>query len=64
MTNVEAKISKLLLEACEELLPKTTAANNKKVHEVVKLLRKKVDDTKPQKQAEPNHSLKWTQLPI
>ena len=64
MTNVEAKISKLLLEACEELLPKTTAANNKKIQQVLKLLREQVDDTKPQKLAEPNHSLKWTQLPI
>ena len=58
MTNVEAKISKLLLEACEELLPKTKAANNKKIHQILKLLREQVGDTKPQKLAEPNHSLK------
>ena len=58
MTNVEAKISKLLLEAFGELLTKTTAANNKKIHQILKLLREQVDDTKPQKLAEPNHSLK------
>ena len=58
MTNVEAKISKLLLEAFGELLTKTTAANNKKIHQILKLLREQVNDTKPQKLAEPNHSLK------
>ena len=58
MTNIEAKISKLLLEAFGELLTKTTAANNKKIHQILKLLREQVGDTKPQKLAEPNHSLK------
>ena len=46
MTNVEAKISKLLLEACEEFLPKTSAANNKKINQVLTLVREQVSEWK------------------
>ena len=46
MTKIEAKISKLLLEACEELLPKTSAANNKKINQVLTLVREQVSEGK------------------
>ena len=37
------KISKLILEACEELLPKTTEANNAKIKDILKLARKQIE---------------------
>ena len=46
MTNIETKISRLLLEACEELLPKTSARNNKKINQVLALLREQISNGK------------------
>ena len=46
MTNIEAKISRLLLEACEELLPKTSAKNNKKINQALDLVREQLSSRK------------------
>ena len=46
MTNIEAKISRLLLEACEELLPKTSAKNNKKINQALDLVREQLSGRK------------------
>ena len=46
MTNIEAKISRLLLEACEELLPKTSARNNKKINQALDLVREQLSSRK------------------
>jgi len=43
MTEVEKKIAKLLLEVCEELLPNTTVANNKKIRKVLDGMREVVN---------------------
>jgi hypothetical protein len=40
----DVKINRLLLEACEELLPKTSEANNKKIKEILKLVRAELKD--------------------
>ena len=37
MNTLNNKISKLILEVCEELLPRTTEANNAKIKKVLKL---------------------------
>ena len=42
------KISKLILEACEELLPKTTEANNANIKDILKLARKQIESGKVQ----------------
>ena len=47
MTDAETKISKLLLEACEELLPKTSAANKKNINQVLRLVREQISDGEP-----------------
>ena len=43
MNTFNNKISKLILEACEELLPKTTEANNAKIKNILKLARKQIE---------------------
>ena len=43
MNTFDNKISKLILEACEELLPKTTEANNTKIKKVLQLARKQIE---------------------
>jgi len=43
MNTLNNKISKLILEVCEELLPKTTEANNTKIKKVLKLARKQIE---------------------
>ena len=43
MNTFNNKISKLILEACEELLPKTTEANNAKIKNILRLARKQID---------------------
>ena len=43
MNTLNNKISKLILEVCEELLPKTTEANNAKIKKVLKLARKQIE---------------------
>ena len=43
MNTFNNKISKLILEVCEELLPKTTEANNTKIKKVLKLARKQIE---------------------
>ena len=43
MNTFENKISKLVPEACEELLPKTTEANNAKIKDILKLARKQIE---------------------
>ena len=43
MNTFDNKISKLILEVCEELLPKTTEANNAKIKKVLKLARKQIE---------------------
>ena len=43
MNTFNNKISKLILEACEELLPKTTEANNAKIKGILKLARKQIE---------------------
>jgi hypothetical protein len=43
MNTFNNKISKLILEACEELLPKTTEANNAKIKDILKLARKQIE---------------------
>ena len=35
MTNAEKKLAKLLIEVCEELLPSSRVANNKKIKKVL-----------------------------
>ena len=35
MTNAEKKLTKLLLDVCEELLPNTRVANNQKIKKVL-----------------------------
>ena len=40
----DIKINRLLLEACEELLPKTSEADNKKIKEILNLVRDKLTD--------------------
>ena len=40
----DIKINRLLLEACEELLPKTSEADNKKIKEILNLVRAKLTD--------------------
>ena len=48
MNTFNNKISKLILEACEELLPKTTEANNAKIKDIFKLARKQIESGKVQ----------------
>ena len=48
MSTFNNKISKLILEACEELLPKTTEANNAKIKKVLQLARKQIESGKVQ----------------
>ena len=43
MNTLNNKISKLILEVCEELLPRTTEANNAKIKKVLKLARKQIE---------------------
>ena len=43
MNTLNNKISKLILEVCEELPPKTTEANNTKIKKVLKLARKQIE---------------------
>lgn len=43
MNTFNNKISKLILEACEELLPKTTEANNAKIKKALQLARKQIE---------------------
>jgi len=43
MNTFNNKISKLILEACEELLPKTTEANNANIKNILKLARKQIE---------------------
>ena len=43
MNIFDNKISKLILEVCEELLPKTTEANNAKIKNILKLARKQIE---------------------
>ena len=43
MNTFNNKISKLILEACEELLPKTIEANNAKIKKVLKLARNQIE---------------------
>ena len=43
MNTFNNKISKLILEACEELLPKTTEANNAKIKNALQLARKQIE---------------------
>ena len=43
MNTFDNKISKLILEVCEELLPRTTEANNAKIKKVLKLARKQIE---------------------
>ena len=43
MNTFNNKISKLILEACEELLPKTTEANNATIKNILKLARKQIE---------------------
>ena len=43
MNTFENKISNLVPEACEELLPKTTEANNAKIKDILKLARKQIE---------------------
>ena len=43
MNTLNNKISKLILEVCEELLPKTTEANNAKIKNILKLARKQIE---------------------
>ena len=45
MNTFNNKISKLILEACEELLPKTTEANNAKIKNILKLARKQIESS-------------------
>ena len=40
----DIKINRLLLDACEELLPKTSEADNKKIKEILNLVRAKLTD--------------------
>ena len=39
MTDAEKKLTKLLLEVCEELLPNTRVANNQKIKKVLEGVR-------------------------
>jgi len=48
MNTFNNKISKLILEACEELLPKTTEANNAKIKKAFQLARKQIESGKVQ----------------
>lgn len=43
MTNAEKKLAKLLLEVCEDILPNTRVANNKKIQQVLEGLRDHLD---------------------
>ena len=43
MNTFNNMISKLILEACEELLPKTTEANNAKIKKALQLARKQIE---------------------
>ena len=43
MNTFDNKISKLILEVCEELLPKTTEANNAKIKKALQLARKQIE---------------------
>jgi hypothetical protein len=43
MNTFDNKISKLILEVCEELLPRTTEANNAKIKKVFKVARKQIE---------------------
>jgi len=43
MNTFDNKISKLILEVCGELLPRTTEANNAKIKKVLKLARKQIE---------------------
>ena len=43
MNIFDNKISKLIHEVCEELLPKTTEANNAKIKKVLKLARNQIE---------------------
>jgi hypothetical protein len=43
MNTFDNKISKLILEVCEELLPRTTEANNAKIKNILKLARKQIE---------------------
>ena len=45
MNTFDNKISKLILEVCEELLPKTTEANNAKIKNILKLARKQIESS-------------------
>ncbi len=40
----DVKINRLLLEICEELLPKTSESDNKKIKETLKLVRAELKD--------------------
>ena len=44
MTNAEKKIAKLLLEVCEDLLPKTRVSNNHKIKEILEGVRDLVEE--------------------
>jgi len=48
MNTFNNKIPKLILEACEELLPKTTEANNAKIKKAFQLARKQIESGKVQ----------------
>ena len=43
MNTFNNMISKLILEACEELLSKTTEANNTKIKNILKLAHKQIE---------------------
>ena len=45
MNTFDNKISKLILEACEELLPKTTEANNAKIKKALQIARKQIESS-------------------
>ena len=45
MNTFNNKISKLILEACEEYLPKTTEANNAKIKKALQLARKQIESS-------------------
>ena len=45
MNTFDNKISKLILEACEELLPKTTEANNAKIKKALQIAHKQIESS-------------------
>ena len=47
MTQLELKMSALILEACEDLLPKTTARSNKLVVKALEAAREYINEKNP-----------------